>query len=290
VEVGRLGLGLAQIGKLALEDEARVNGLITGALDGGVTFLDTAASYGNSEELIGRTVAHRRDDYFLATKCGHWAGEVPWTAETVRSHIDRSLGRLQTDRLDLVQIHSCGVEVLEQGEVVRSLIEAREAGKTRFVGYSGDNEGARWAIDSGLFDTLQTTFNLVDQHARTRLFPAAREKGMGIIVKRTIANGAWGGSLEGRGTTTQYMNIHERARLMAAFGPVPGAPEDRILTALGFTFAHPEIDVALVGTTNLEHLSGNIRWIEEKLPIPAEAVEAFHLRFEEIGADWAQLT
>ena len=96
VKVSRLGLGLAQIGSIGFENESRVSDLINSALDSGISFLDTAASYGNSEEFIGRTVSHRRDEYFLATKCGHWAGKVPWNAETVRSHIDRSLKRSRT--------------------------------------------------------------------------------------------------------------------------------------------------------------------------------------------------
>ena len=65
--------------------------------------------------------------------------------------IDRSLRRLKTDRVDIVQLHSCGVDVLEKGEVIRALEDAREAGKTRFISYSGDNEAAAWAVGSGIF-------------------------------------------------------------------------------------------------------------------------------------------
>ncbi len=290
LEVSRLGLGLAQIGGFPPDEADRVGVLINTALDNGINFLDTAASYRNSEELIGRAVAHRRSEYVLATKCGHWAAEVPWTAETVREHIDRSLKRLRTDHLDLVQIHSCDVDVLEKGEVFGALMEARDAGKTRFVGYSGDNEAAGWAIASGLFDTLQTSFNVVDQRARTRLFPYASEANVGVIVKRTIANGTWGGSTETVGTTVQFSKIYERVERMMSAGPIPGAPEDRILTALGFTLAHPEIDVALVGTTNPEHLVDNIRLLENELPISDEVVAELYRRFGEVGGDWVQLT
>lgn len=290
VRVSRLGLGLAQIGSIGFENESRVSDLINSALDSGISFLDTAASYGNSEEFIGRTVSHRRDEYFLATKCGHWAGKVPWNAETVRSHIDRSLKRLQTHQLDLVQIHSCGKDVLEQEEIIRTLMDAKDTGKTRFLGYSGDNKEAKWAINSGLFDSIQTTFNLVDQAARTQLFPEAQKKGIGIIVKRSMANGAWGGSFEGTGATTQYKNIQDRVQKMTSLGPIPGALRNRILMSIGFTFAHPEIDVVLVGTTNSVHLASNIQLVENQLPIQNELVKAFHLRFEKIGSNWAQLT
>ena len=134
-------------------------------------------------------------EYVLATKCGHVTGGYQgkeWTAQTVTDSIDRSLVRLKTDYVDIVQLHSCGVDVLERGEVIEALLAAKQAGKMRFAGYSGDNEAAAWAIASGHFDTLQTSFNLTDQRARTRLFPQAEEAGMGVIVKRPIANGAWG--------------------------------------------------------------------------------------------------
>ena len=169
--------------------------MLSAALDNGINFLDTAACYGRTEELIGRTVAHRRDEYVLATKAGHVAGDAngePWTAETIEHSIDRSLRRLKTDRVDLVQLHSAGLEQLRQGEIIEALRKARDAGKTRFIGFSGDNEAAEWAVGSGEFATLQTSFNLVDQHARDGLLQKARAGGMGVIIKRPVANGVWG--------------------------------------------------------------------------------------------------
>jgi len=93
MRVSRLGVGLAEIGQLALREQAVASELLNAALDGGITFLDTAACYGNSEELIGRTVAHRRREYLLATKAGHVTGGYsgqPWTCETIRDSIERS--------------------------------------------------------------------------------------------------------------------------------------------------------------------------------------------------------
>jgi len=289
LEVSRLGAGLAEIGhRLTLADEKQAAQVLNTALDGGINFLDTAACYGISEELIGRTVAHRRQEYVLATKCGHVAGGYEgeeWTAQTIRDSIDRSLVRIKTDYLDLVQLHSCGVDILERGDVIEALLDAKQAGKTRFVGYSGDNEAAAWAVESGLFDTLQTSFNLVDQRARTHLFPRAKAKGMGIIAKRPIANGAWGASE----SPSDYADVYfERAKEMAALGPIPEAPEHRILLSLGFTFAHDDVDVIIVGTHNPEHMKTNLTWVESELPIAAEAVEELHRRFEQIGAGWAQ--
>ncbi len=179
------------------------------------------------------------------------------------------------------------VDVLERGEVIQALQEAQQAGKTRFIGYSGDNEAAEWAIASGLFDTLQTSFNLVDQHARVRLFPKAKARGMGIITKRPIANAAWGASKSPSDYADQYF---ERARVMAEMGPLPGAVEHRILLALGFTFAHDEIDTIIVGTHNPDHMRSNLEWVNTRLPIDAAAVKELQRRFDAVGQDWVQLS
>ena len=153
------------------------------ALDLGINFLDTAACYASTEALMGSTVSHRRDEFFLASKCGHAVDTEaePWTAGLIAESVDRSLRRLKTDYLDILHLHSCGLDVLKRGEVIEALVSARDQGKTRFIGYSGDNEAALWAVGSGIFDTLQTSFSLVDQSARRELLGAARDAGIGII-------------------------------------------------------------------------------------------------------------
>jgi aryl-alcohol dehydrogenase-like predicted oxidoreductase len=291
MQVSRLGVGLAEIGfNLTMNDAKQAGQVLNRALDAGINFLDTAACYDVSEQLVGETVSKRRGEYVLATKAGHVTGGYegqPWEYRTVVDSIDRSLKRMRTDHVDVVQLHSCGVDVLEKGDVVRALQEARQAGKTRFIGYSGDNEAAHWAVDSGLFDTLQTSFNLVDQKARTTgLLKKAGQRRMGIIIKRPIANGAWGAKSSPSGYASEY---YRRAEQMRADGPVQSAPEDRITLALGFTFAHPEINVAIVGTHNPEHMRSNIGKVEESLPIDARAVEDLHRRFDRLGGDWRQM-
>ncbi|MDA1349331.1 MAG: aldo/keto reductase, partial [Chloroflexi bacterium] len=259
------------------------------ALDSGINFLDTAACYADTEELIGSTVSHRRDEFFLASKCGHAVDSSlePWTAEVIAESVDRSLKRLRTDHLDVLQLHTPTLDVLQRGEVVEAAVKARDQGKTRFIGFSGDNEAAVTACESGVFDTLQTSFNLVDQSARGRLFAAARASDMGTIIKRPVGNGAWG-----RGESPyRYANEYfRRAQVMEEMGPLAGSPEDPILLAMGFLFAHDEVDTAIVGTHNPTHLTANIEMVENDLPIPAEAVEELRRRFDEVGQDWPGLT
>lgn len=285
LRVSRLGLGLAEIGlELVLRREDEAIRVLNEALDAGITFLDTSACYGDSEVLVGRAVAHRRDEFVLATKAGHSTNGygVSWTSKMITGSIERSLKRLKTDYLDLLQLHSCSLKVLGRDDVIRALLDAKQAGKTRYVGYSGDNEAARWAVDSGHFDTLQTSYNLVDQRAREYLFPEARARGLGIIAKRPIANAAWG---YGNGASSLY---RQRAREMAEMGPIPGAPDNPILLTLGFTLAHAAVDTAIVGTKNPEHVQVNVEFVEHMLPIPAEAVAELQRRYDELANDWRQ--
>lgn len=290
LEITRLGAGLAELGKYdpTSDDVAIVGHVLNAALDKGINFLDTSSCYGNSEVLIGKTVSHRRSEFILATKCGHARGEFTgqnWSEETITANIDRSLERMKTDYLDLVQLHSCDAGVLERGEATQALLRARDAGKTRFVGYSGDNEAALIAVESGVFDTLQTSYNLVDQDARTRLFGPAEQRGMGVIIKRPIANGAWGAESSPSAYADEYFR---RSGLMAAEGPISGAPADRILLAMGFVFAHETVDTAIVGTGNPAHMLANIEMLD-RLPIFDEAVEELYRRFDSMGSDWPGL-
>lgn len=103
MEVSVLGFGGAEIGFSGATAET-VDRLLGSALDAGLNFIDTAECYGNSEELIGKTMSHRRNDFYLITKCGHASGfDAPdWDPQMLSESIDRSLTRLNTDRLDVV--------------------------------------------------------------------------------------------------------------------------------------------------------------------------------------------
>lgn len=287
--VSRLGIGLAEIGsRLTIAEEERAAEVLNAALDAEINFLDTAACYGTSEELIGRTISKRRGEFILSTKAGHAVddeADQSWTYQTIRNSIERSLRRMQTDYIDIVHLHSCDVDILEKGEAIRALQDARQAGTTRFIGYSGDNEAAGWAVASGIFDTLQTSFNLVDQKARLGLLSQAHEKGMGVIVKRPVANGAWGAGQSPSAYASEYFR---RYKVMIQDSPPPDWSESPILLALGFVYAHDEVDTAIVGTSSPPHLQKNIQWVEHKLPLNQPWVEWLHQRFDEVGKSWPQ--
>ena len=293
--VARLGIGMAEAGfNLDRTDIRQVRHLIDVAVDSGVNFLDTAACYGLSEELVGEAITGRRDRFYIATKASYLEEDSAhrYDAPAIEKCIDRSLQRLGVEHIDVLQLHSCSVEIMERGEAIDGLRKAREAGKVRYLGYSGDNNNAQWAVRSGHFDTLQTSFNLVDQRAGNRLFEEARAQEMGIIVKRPIANRVWGQS----SSPFTYRHAKEygdeyfrRAEVMRAVGPIDGAPEDDIALALGFVMSQEEVDVAIVGTANPDHLAGNVA-ILEGMPAMAETAARLRERWAAVGSDWPQVT
>ena len=291
LKVSRLGAGLAQLGQLAADDVDAAERILGGALDGGVNFFDTGECYGNSEELIGKAVGHRRDEIVLATKAGHTPDKSPeraWTGELVRDSIDRSLMRLKTDYVDVIQMHADNISAPLPDDVIQAALDAKAAGKTRFLGYSGENEDAEWAVQSGLFDTLQTSFNLVDQRARHGVFEQARSGGVGIIGKRPIANAIWGKvTFEGdAGLSGTNIERLKRARAMLEMGPIDHAPQNPLVLALGFVLAHEEVHTAIVGTGSPEHMLSNIAAVESELPIPEGVVVELRRRFDLVGRQW----
>ena len=298
LEVSRLGIGLAAIGEEETFDTIKtVEAVLKTALDQGITFFDTAECYFYSEEMVGQSISDRRSEFLLATKCGHPAGlqesgeyDIDWSIEGILLTLDRSLKRLKTDYVDLLQLHSCGVEVLEQGEVIAALTKARDAGKTRFIGYSGDNEAAQWAVDSGHFDTLQTSFSLADQRPRNGLLQKAKAQGLGVIAKRPIANTAWGSPNSPTARLKFDPNYGDeywkRTQAMAALGPINIPLNDRILMSLGFVMAHEEIDTAIVGTRNPEHLRSNIDLFNNHLPIDDAVIKELYKRWNELDDGW----
>jgi aryl-alcohol dehydrogenase-like predicted oxidoreductase len=280
LQVSELGFGGAEVGFEKASPEA-VERLLGSALDAGLNVIDTAECYGDSEELIGNAVSHRRDQFHLFTKCGHAAGfDLPdWDINLLERSIERSLQRLKTDCVDLVLLHTCGEEMLRQGDVIAVLQRARDAGKTRFIGYSGDSHTARYAIECGAFDALETSVNIADQECLELTLPLAQERGLGIIAKRPIANVAWiNGEPEDNYGHTYWKRLNE---LQYPFLQSDAA----VSTALRFTMATP-IHTAIVGTKRPERWAQNAALLNAG-PLPAEEFDAIRARWKEIAQpDW----
>lgn len=278
MRVSVLGFGGVQIGSnSSLTD---VEQLLGSALDAGLNVIDTAECYGDSEEMIGKAVAERRNDYYLFTKCGHAVGEelpnLPdWDPRLLEASIDRSLRRLRTDHLDLIQLHSCSLDVLRKGDVIKVLQKAQGAGKTRYIGYSGDNEDARYAIRTGFFDTIQTSINIADQQEIDFTLPMARERGMGIIAKRPIAEAAWlHTTLDKSDYAYSYWERLQRLQYDFLIDP------NSVGIALRFTLSVPGVDVAIVGTANPTRWQQNADQVAQG-PLPQDEFNAIRARWEE---------
>jgi aryl-alcohol dehydrogenase-like predicted oxidoreductase len=282
--VSALGFGGAEIGYANTPVET-VAQLLGGALDAGLNVIDTAECYGTGEELIGKAVGHRRKEYFLFTKCGHASGiNLPdWDPRLLEQSIDRSLTRLRTDYVDLMQLHSCSEEVLRRGEVITVLQRTRDAGKARFIGYSGDRDAAVYAIQCGAFDTLQTSISIADQDAIDRTMPLARERQMGVIVKRPIANAVW--RHETRPESGYILPYWERLRELD-YDFLKGDMAQAVSTALRFTLKVPGVHTAIVGTTQPGRWRQNAELLAAG-PLPDEQFEAIRARWRAVARpDW----
>ena len=284
LQVGVLGFGGAEIGFQGAAGET-VDRLLGAALDAGLNVIDTAECYGGGEELVGR-LAHRRADFYLFTKCGHASGlEGPdWEPRMLERSIDRSLRRLRTDYVDLLQLHSCSEELLRQGEVIEVLRRARAAGKARHLGYSGDGAKALFAVRSGAFDTLQTSVSIADQQAITLTLPEAQARGMGVIAKRPIANAAW--RTGARPADPYHQAYWERLRRLD-YPFLHGEVREGVAIALRFTLSTPGVHVAIVGTANPARWAENLA-LAERGPLPPTEYEPIRRRWAEIaGPHWA---
>ncbi len=261
MDVSVLGFGGSEIGYEHASPET-VAELLNSALDGGLNVIDTAECYYNSEELIGQTVSDRRKEFYLFTKCGHPHGMesgADWSKDSILKSIERSLERLKTDRLDLVQLHSCSESTLRKGEVIEALQTARGRGYTRYIGYSGDSRAAHFAVECGAFDTVQTSISIADQEAINLTVPLARERKMGVIAKRPIANAAW--KTGHRPIDSYHHEYWERLRKLN-YDFLHGDLEKSISIALRFTLSIPGVHTAIVGTKNPERWEQNAKLLE----------------------------
>jgi aryl-alcohol dehydrogenase-like predicted oxidoreductase len=280
MDVSVLGFGGSEIGYQRVSPNS-VKKLLNEALDGGLNVIDTAECYDISEELIGGAVAKRRKEYYLFTKCGHAQGwsHPDWRPESLLGSIERSLKRLKTDHLDLVQLHSCSAEELRRGDVVGALKRARERGYTRYIGYSGDGHAARFAVECGAFDTLQTSISIADQEAVDLFLPLAVECNIGVIAKRPIANVAWQNGNRPPADSYGYPYWERLQKLSYDF--LGGDLKGTVATALRFTLSVPGVHTAIVGTAKAGRFTENAAAVGAG-PLPKKLFESIRSRWHEV--------
>lgn len=278
--VAALGLGAGPVGDAALS-ETQADALLNSALDHGITLIDTARSYGLSEERIGRHLAHRRHQFVLSTKVGYGIpGHKDWTYGCVLAGVDAALKRLRTDHLDIVHLHSCPLQILQRGDVIRALHKARDQGKLRVAAYSGENEELQWAIESGHFGGVECSVNLFDQRCLERSLPRAQERGIGVIAKRPLANAPWRFSDRPRGDYCEEYWLRWKAMGIEAGGM---SWEE---LALRFAVHTHGVSSAIVGTASATHLLQNKEYADHG-PLKAEQLLRLRQAFRLHDANWA---
>ncbi len=257
--LGRTGLEVTQLGfgtalHLRPEDnfgDAEAETMLHAVLDAGINFIDTAPDYGESEERIGRFISHRREEYYLATKCGcnidaDGAPQEPghvWTADRVRRNVDESLARMKTDYVDLLQMHNPSVEEVEAGKLVEVLEEIKESGMARFIGVSSTTPHLMSFAQTGAFDAFQVPYSALER-THERMIQQVADGNAGMIVRGGLAQG---------GRNQARWDMWERAGLNEVAGDM-----NRYEFVLRFTLTHPACQTTIVGTTHGDHLRANI--------------------------------
>jgi aryl-alcohol dehydrogenase-like predicted oxidoreductase len=289
--LGRTGTDVTVLGYGAMElrgrpwgpaiDDQQAGRLLNAVLDTGINLIDTSIDYGRSEELIGRYLAGRRDEYFLATKCGCLleppAGARPpfphdYSAANVRAGLEQSLRRLGTDRLDLVQVHmSPSRDQLEADKTVETLQSLRDEGKIRFIGMSGILPNLPDHIAMGVFDAFQIPYSAL-QREHEDLITAAAQAGAGTLIRGGAARG---GPAQDKGWRQGPLGLPEgegQRRWESSSADDLLGDMTPMEFVLRFTLSHPGLSTTIVGTSNVDHLRSNLA-VAEKGPLPADVYE-----------------
>jgi aryl-alcohol dehydrogenase-like predicted oxidoreductase len=256
LNISALGFGAGEIGDYAVSENDSEKILNT-VLDLGINLIDTARGYHASEERIGKYISYRRKEFILSTKVGYGIESyADWSYDIILAGVENALRLMNTDYIDIVHLHSCDLNTLRRGEVIEALNKTIEQGKVRVAAYSGENEELKFAVDSNSFGSVQTSINICDQIDLDGSIKLAKEKGMGVIAKRPIANVPWrfserpvGHYCEEYWHRWRTMNLPEQKNWLDTF--------------LRFTVFANGVDTAIVGTTNIEHLKSNIKIIEQ---------------------------
>ena len=270
-QLGQTGLSVTALGYGAMElrtmDEQAAARILNEVLDSGINYIDTSPDYRLSETYIGKAIAHRRDEFYLATKCGcHVDGrgnpQDPshiWNRERLLANIENSLRLLKTDHIDVWQLHGTRPGWLVGGrddEVIKTMQELKHQGKVRAIGISfrngrqGDDlypagygfEGMQEFIAWGVFDVIQVVYGGLTRKNEIAVAKAA-ELGIGMIVRGVVKR-----------YLPNYDDLFEEAGLheLCEEGESPNS------FLIRFAMTHPGVSTMIVGTGNLEHLAENV--------------------------------
>lgn len=297
--LGRTGLEVTALGYGAMEvrgsriwggrpvTEEQADTILNAVLDAGINFIDTANDYGRSEEFIGKFLSKRRNEYYLATKCGckvtyrdENTDDTPheWTRENLFRGLHESLERMKTDYVDVMQLHNPSVEQVEQGDLVAVLQEMKQQGKVRWIGCSSTLPHITTYISWGVFDVYQIPYSALERQHENVITQAARS-GAGIIDRGGVARGEPG---VGLGSGDRWQKF-EAAKL----DELREEGESRTAFLLRFLLSHPDIHTTIVGTLIPEHLQENIAFAERG-PLAPDVYAEAKRRLDSVGEKSAE--
>ena len=292
--LGRTGLPVTALGFGAMElrgaprgrpiapEQAQV--VLNAVLDAGINYIDTSIDYGQSEELIGRFIAHRRAEYVLASKCGCLVGAPPaptgeryphvFTRENIVAGVNQSLARMKTDCIDVMQFHaSPSLETLAEHAALDTLRDLQREGKIRFIGTSSTLPNLLDHVAMGVFDVFQIPYSALDR-AHEDAISAAGQAGAGIVVRGGVARGAPAPDKDGGDAADRW----QRAGLDDLLDGM-----SRMAFLLRYTLSHPELDTTIVGTLNPDHLRDNLDAAQAG-PLPPDLYAEASRRLAALGA------
>jgi len=317
LRVSPIGLGCARIGGVFQGGHGAFVSLVSAAVDAGINFFDTADMYsgGESESILGRALAGRRHDVVIASKVGYvpaaqrrLAGRIKpilrpvirvlglrrakvpaairgvpsqdFSPAYIRRAAEASLGRLRTDHIDLLQLHSPPASVIRQGEWSYALDELKREGKIRHYGVACDTvSDALVAIEHSGVASIQVALNLFERSAIDALLPAARARGVAVIARECLANGLLTKEPNQIDASSMFRSPEEAAKKLAELEVY--REEARRLgvelpaVALKFVLSQSSVSTALVGMHKTSHLEGLLRWFATSdVPLSAFAPRA----------------
>ncbi|MET7331407.1 aldo/keto reductase [Nonomuraea sp. NPDC005650] len=284
VQVSSLVLGAMNFGAIGRTTQDEATAIVDAALEAGINLIDTADMYGagESEVMVGKAIAGRRDDVVLATKAGLPMGDGHNQRGSSRrwlvTELDNSLRRLGVDHVDLYQVHRWDPETGDE-ETLSALTDLQRAGKIRYFGSSTFPAyrivQAQWAArDHRLsrYVTEQPSYSILQRGVEAHVLPATEQYGLGVLVWSPLASGWLSGAVrEGREIATHRSAIRperfdlslpsNRARLDAVERLAKVADEaglTMIQLALGFVTAHPAVTSAIIGPRTPDHLRAQL--------------------------------
>jgi aryl-alcohol dehydrogenase-like predicted oxidoreductase len=269
LKVSEIGLGTVELGmKYGIADGQTVHmpsreaasRLLNRALDSGVNYIDTARAYGVSEEVIGAALKRRRKEYILASKVT-WPMQEPADLQALRAHVASSVGAslraLQTDAIDVMQLHSVPTEQVRRGEMTAILQDFQRAGSIRFLGATTYGQAAALAaLEDGRFDCIQIAYSVLDREPEFRTLPLAQAKDVGVVVRSVLLKGAL--SHRHRYLPAGLEELKSAVESVQAIARQASASLPEF--AYRYVLAHPAVATALVGTALVEELQATLEY------------------------------